>query len=265
MLCNNCSKNGHVLHQCKLPIISCGVILLQQINNIHYYLMIRRKDSFGYIDFIYGKYNPNNLHQVQQKIDEMSIEEKKRLLSLSFDDLWKELWGLPINNVSSIYKNEAFKSKKKFELLLNGINQNGKIITLKHLIENSNTSWLDTEWEFPKGRKNYQEKDLDCALRECQEETGINIDDIVIIENILPFEELFVGSNHKCYKHKYFVAILNNNNLSVEKLNYQTSEVSKLEWKTFEECLSSIRPYHIEKKKVLTNVHKTITENIIYR
>ena len=88
-MCNNCSKNGHVLHQCKLPIISCGIILLQKINNIYYYLMIRRKDSFGYIDFIYGKYNPNNLYQVQQKIDEMSIEEKKRLLSLSFDELWK--------------------------------------------------------------------------------------------------------------------------------------------------------------------------------
>jgi 8-oxo-dGTP pyrophosphatase MutT (NUDIX family) len=228
--------------------------------------MIRRKDSFGYIDFIYGKYNPNNLYQVQQKIDEMSIEEKKRLLSLSFDELWKHLWGQPMNSVSSTYKSEAFKSKKKFESLLNGINHNGTIITLKDLIDKSTTQWIDTEWEFPKGRKNYQEKDLDCAMRECQEETGINIDDITIIENILPFEELFVGSNHKCYKHKYFIGILQNkNNLSVEKLKYQTSEVSKLEWKTLDECLSSIRPYHIEKKKVLTNVHKTITENNIYR
>jgi len=264
MMCNNCSKNGHVLHQCKLPIISCGIILLQQINNIYYYLMIRRKDSFGYIDFIYGKYNPNNLYQVQQKIDEMSIEEKKRLLSLSFDDLWKHLWGQPI--INPLYKNEAFKSKKKFELLINGINYNGNIVTLKDLIDKSNTKWIDTEWEFPKGRKNYQEKDLDCALRECQEETGININDITIIENILPFEELFIGSNHKSYKHKYFIGVLQNkNNLSTDKLNYQTSEVSKIEWKTFDECLSSIRPYHIEKKKVLINVHKTITENIIYR
>jgi 8-oxo-dGTP pyrophosphatase MutT (NUDIX family) len=264
MLCNNCSKNGHVLHQCKLPIISCGIILLQKINNIHYYLMIRRKDSFGYIDFIYGKYNPYNLHQVQQKIDEMSIEEKKKLLSLSFEELWKQLWGQPIMN--PLYKTEAFKSKKKFELLLNGINYSNTIITLKDLIEMSTTKWIDTEWEFPKGRKNYQEKDLDCALRECQEETGINMDDIEIIDNILPFEELFIGSNHKCYKHKYFIGIVkpNKHNLSVEKLNYQTSEVSKLEWKTFDECISSIRPYHIEKQKVLSNVHNTLIENIIY-
>jgi len=226
--------------------------------------MIRRKDSFGYIDFIYGKYNPYNLHQVQQKIDEMSIEEKNKLLSLSFEELWKQLWGQPIMN--PLYKTEAFKSKKKFELLFNGINHNDTIVTLKDLIERSNTKWIDTEWEFPKGRKNYQEKDLDCALRECQEETGINMDDFDIIDNILPFEELFIGSNHKCYKHKYFIGIVkpNKNNLSVEKLKYQTSEVSKLEWKTYEECLSSIRPYHIEKQKVLSNVHNTLIENIIY-
>ena len=92
------------------------------------------------------------------------------------------------------------------------------------------------------------------------------MDDFDIIDNILPFEELFIGSNHKCYKHKYFIGIVkpNKNNLSVEKLKYQTSEVSKLEWKTYEECLSSIRPYHIEKQKVLSNVHNTLIENIIY-
>jgi 8-oxo-dGTP pyrophosphatase MutT (NUDIX family) len=258
MLCNNCSKNGHVLHQCKLPIISCGIILLQQIKNIHYYLMIRRKDSFGYIDFIYGKYNPNNLHQVQQKIDEMSIEEKKRLLSLSFDDLWKELWGQPINNVSSIYKNEAFKSKKKFELLLNGINQNGKIITLKHLIENSNTSWIDTEWEFPKGRKNYQEKDLDCALREFQEETGYDKKYLQNINNILPFEEIFTGSNYKSYKHKYFIALMDYKD-SEKNVSFEPTEVSKMEWKTYEDAVLSIRSYNLEKKQLIKSIHNMLS------
>ena len=56
-LCNNCSKIGHLIHQCKLPIISCGIILILIVNKKVYYLMIRRKDSFGYIDFIKGKYS----------------------------------------------------------------------------------------------------------------------------------------------------------------------------------------------------------------
>ena len=64
-------------------------------------------------------------------------------------------------------------------------------------VGNSKTQWKETEWEFPKGRRNYQEKDLDCALREFEEETGILRNNISVIENILPFEEIFIGTNHK--------------------------------------------------------------------
>ena len=53
--CNNCGKNGHAFHQCKYPITSIGVILFKyQKNNIKY-LMIRRKDTLGYVDFMRGK------------------------------------------------------------------------------------------------------------------------------------------------------------------------------------------------------------------
>ena len=93
MLCNNCSKNGHVLHQCKLPIISCGIILLQKINNVHYYLMIRRKDSFGYIDFLRGKYLIHNKNQLQNIFNEMSVCEKEQINNFSFENLWKLMWG----------------------------------------------------------------------------------------------------------------------------------------------------------------------------
>ena len=46
--------------------------------------------------------------------------------------------------------------------------------SLDKLIEKSNhlVQWSDTEWGFPKGRRNYQEDDRKCALREFEEETG---------------------------------------------------------------------------------------------
>ena len=44
--------------------------------------------------------------------------------------------------------------------------------TLASLIHKSSTTWLEPEWGYPKGRRNYQEKDLHCALREFEEETG---------------------------------------------------------------------------------------------
>ena len=166
--------------------------------------MLRRKDSFGYIDFIRGKYSANNLAQLNILINEMSIEEKQRILTTSFDLLWSELWG-----ESDIqYKPEEYSSKKKFESIKEGLFINDKLVTLKDIVESSQTNWIETEWEFPKGRRNQKEKDLECSLREFEEETGISKNDISIIENVLPFEEMFIGSNHKSYKHKYFLAFM---------------------------------------------------------
>jgi 8-oxo-dGTP pyrophosphatase MutT (NUDIX family) len=258
-LCNNCGKHGHLFHQCKLPITSYGIILSRSSGEGLQFLMIRRKDSFGYIDFMRGKYSPYNIDQVQTCINEMSLQEKERLLNEPFDKLWKMMWG----ETSGIqYRNEESVSLKKFETIKAGILVNNVLVTLSDLIKNSQSTWNETEWEFPKGRRNYQEKDLDCALREFEEETGYSQKDIIIIENILPFEEIFIGSNHKSYKHKYFLAYMND---TIDNLqNFQKTEVSKLEWKTTDECLQSIRPYNLEKKRLIRNVSKILQDYRLY-
>jgi len=223
--------------------------------------MIRRKDSFGYIDFIRGKYSTNNLAQLNTIIDEMSIDEKQRILTLPFETLWCEMWGE--SNIQ--YKNEEYSSKKKFDSIREGLLINDKLVTLKDIVEISKTKWFETEWEFPKGRRNQKEKDLDCALREFEEETGISKTDIKIIENVLPFEEMFIGSNHKSYKHKYFLAFMEKTSDTDFNLNnFQKTEVSKLEWKTIDNCLESIRPYNLEKKELIQNINKVLQEYRLY-
>jgi ADP-ribose pyrophosphatase YjhB (NUDIX family) len=254
-ICNNCSKHGHLFHQCKIPITSYGIIVFRY-DNIKglQFLMIRRKDSFGYIDFIRGKYSPSNTYQLQNIINEMSLEEKNKILTFSFDELWQKMWG-ETTNIQ--YKNEQNISSKKMDLVKYDMNKN-----LTYLIENSNTCWSETEWEFPKGRRNYKEKDLNCALREFEEETGILSSAIEIIENILPVEETFIGTNHKSYKHKYFLAFMKQSDVCLN--NFQVSEVSKLEWKTIDECLETIRPYNLEKKELITNIYKVLEEYRLY-
>ena len=269
--CNNCGKQGHSFHQCKLPITSYGVIAFRASNSGIQYLMLRRKDSFGYIDFIRGKYSPYNISQIQDIVNEMSIEEKQRILVEPFDILWKNMWG---DITTTQYKVEENASMKKMEIIRAGVSVNGEFINLEQIINNSNTNWIETEWEFPKGRRNYKEKDLDCALREFEEETGISSSRLTIVENVLPFEETFIGTNHKSYKHKYFLAFLNdtsssssNNNYDVENnvLNgFQITEVSKLEWKTISSCLESIRPYSLEKKNLILNINKVLEEYRLY-
>ena len=260
-VCNNCGKQGHLFHQCKLPVTSYGIILFRSSLNGLQFLMLRRKDSFGYIDFIRGKYSPHNVEHIQSIVNEMSIYEKEKILNESFDNLWKNMWG----NISNLqYRSEEFTSSKKFEIIRSGIILDNVKITLKDIVEKSNTNWKETEWEFPKGRRNYQEKDLDCAIREFEEETGITKSDISIIENVVPFEEIFIGTNHKSYKHKYFLAYFNENCCENNLENYQKTEVSKLEWKTYNECLESIRPYSLEKKQLITNINKVLQEYRLY-
>jgi hypothetical protein len=38
-------------------LTSYGIIVYRKVNNKNEYLMVRRKNSFGYIDFIRGKYS----------------------------------------------------------------------------------------------------------------------------------------------------------------------------------------------------------------
>ena len=263
-ICNNCGKQGHIFNQCKMPIVSYGIIVFRSSNRGIEYLMIRRKDSFGYIDFVRGKYSPHNICQIQSLINEMSLVEKQRILNENFETLWNDMWGSTTNIK---YKTEESVSSKKIEIIRNGVMIDDTMINLKNIVEMSDTSWKETEWEFPKGRRNNKEKDLDCALREFEEETGISKNKINIIENIMPFEEIFIGTNYKSYKHKYFLAYMdenvNENDTQILE-NFQITEVSKLEWKTLEESLESIRPYNLEKKELIININKVLQEYRLY-
>ena len=140
-VCNNCGKQGHMFHQCKLPITSYGIIAFRSSAEGLQFLMIRRKNSFGYIDFLRGKYSPHNLTQLNTIIDEMSLDEKNRIQTLPFEQLWNEMWG-NMDNLSNQFKGEEISSKKKFELLKEGVQIDDKIYTLIDIFKLSNGKYL---------------------------------------------------------------------------------------------------------------------------
>ena len=258
--CNNCGKHGHLFHQCKNPITSIGIIVYnsQNINNIKN-LLIRRKDSLGYVDFMRGKYPLLNKRYLLNIINEMTNDEKEKLKYYDFNYLWNELWG---DFVGNQYKNEEKTSREKFFLLKNGIKNKNISYTLDSLINESDKSWDEPEWGFAKGRRNYQEKDLNCALREFEEETGIDKNKIKLVQNLLPFEEIFTGSNFKSYKHKYYLAYMEkDDNMS---FNFQKSEVSKVDWFSIKECITNIRNYNLEKINIIKNVNYILNNYSFY-
>lgn len=267
LYCNNCNKRGHVLVQCLVPITSYGIIAFRKKNDIYEYLMIERKNSFGYIDFIRGTYSLNNLLRLQALFDEMTINEKNLLMTNSFGDMWNEMWGYASDDDQPQHFNsERLNSEKRFTTLKNGTTINDETelnipISINILIENSCTNWECAEWEFPKGRRSAGEKDIICALREFTEETGYQKEFISLVENVVPYEERFVGTNYKPYIHKYFLA----REIACKDIldQYQPSEVRQLRWMTYEQCMDNIRIYNTEKKAVLTKVNTLINTYLI--
>ena len=272
--CNNCGKMGHIYNQCKVPITSYGVIAFRYNplkNNQIEYLMIRRKNSLGFLDFMRGKYNIQNKQYILNMIKQMTVTEKEDLKTKSFNELWRTLWSIQshesINTESVIhnhYKYEELSSKDKFNMLKKGIyttKNKSEVFNIYSLINDCKhfEQWNEPEWGFPKGRRNYQETDFDTAIREFSEETGYKSQYLKNIQNIFPFEEIFMGSNYKSYKHKYYLMYIDYSNCCKDE-NFNSHEVSKIEWKSFNECIRDIRSYNFEKKKIISNVHELLTK-----
>ena len=255
--CNNCGKIGHSYSQCKMPITSIGVIVFRYYNNNLQYLMIRRKETLGFIDFMRGKYSLQNKEYIKNMIYQMTNEERNDLNTLSFDELWIKLWGK--SSLSSQYKNEENYSKEKFYQLRDGVYFKNNSYNLQSIIKECNeiVCWDEPEWGFPKGRRNFQEKDYECAIREFCEETGYTKKNLYNVKNVYPFEEIFTGSNYKSYKHKYYLAYMKMND-TTQMHKYQKSEVGKMQWFSYEDCINKIRIYNLEKKRLLTNINETI-------
>ena len=86
--CNNCGKQGHLYHQCKRPITSIGIVCFRlSVSGQREYLMICRKNSLGYVDFMRGKYKVHNLLLLQNLINEMTETEKNDLIAKDFKTL----------------------------------------------------------------------------------------------------------------------------------------------------------------------------------
>jgi len=361
--CNNCGKTGHLFHQCKSPIISYGIIAFRENPTKNYareYLLIRRKDTLGFVDFMRGKYSVYNKEYILNMIKQMTNDEKRRLITEQFSKLWDDLWGIhspnklpssvsveftdlfsdetssvsfsgfsfdapashllkisdllpssksvnpiessnsyvyspalilrsgidhsslrncplrvrtnsgercsqelraPLRNIDP-YKAEETCSKNKFESLRTGIYTKTDFYNLEDLVKSTDQNWTEAEWGFPKGRRNYQERDYDCAVREFCEETGYSLNNLIPIKNIQPFEEIFTGSNYKSYKHKYYVTYMKySDTLSSRRL--QTSEVSDSEWMPIAKCCESIRHYNVEKLRLILAVENMLNANCL--
>ena len=265
LFCINCSEAGHISKQCSKPIVSYGCIAFRvsdwnQIDDILkgsetirppiQYLMIQRRDSIGFVDFMRGKYKIGDNEYIVTQIEGMTRDERERLVNKPFDALWDDLWGLPQEGFHA-YKAEREHARQKLEALRAGTP------SLAQIVDSIPVVYSTPEWGFPKGRRDMHESEYACAIREFYEETNLSEKDILPIRNMAPLCETFMGSNSIQYSHKYFMAYVRPESavrvaMVPESVNpHMTREIGDIRWCSFEEAIALIRPAHIEKQTVL--------------
>lgn len=254
MFCNNCGERGHVFRTCSHPIISCGLLLLRgksepfkiPVNPADVeVLMVRRKDSMSYMEFLRGKYDISNSTYIHNLIRNMTKDEQRRIVEQPFQVLWSLLWG----NGRDVHSQEFTESKEKYDAL-----------DRARLVYEYRSVYDEPEWGFPKGRRMRKESDIDCAIREFFEETNIARDAYTLCRN-LQFSETFQGTNGVMYKHIYFIGLLTDSSIIdlEQKLTpVQRREISQVAWKTFDECRAHVRPHYVKRKALFSEIESAL-------
>lgn len=260
-ICHNCGGRNHNTRYCRKAVNSYGIILYRNKTiNIREYLLICRRHSIGYIQFIRGKYTFDKLDYIQKLINVMSNEEIMNIQYKSFDDQWKDIW-MDSQKRSNKAEQDYMNSKNKYEILKRGFEKDGINKDINFFIKNKMTYYSEPEWGFPKGRKNNGELDLVSALREFEEETMISKNNITMVEMPI-YRENYKSYDEVYYKNSYYVAEYIGDDSEILIVNpsskEQYAEVSKLGFYSLEECIMKIRDYNIEKKQMLISLDKAL-------
>ena len=257
--CNNCGNFGHLYRNCRHPILSYGIILYCKLNDDEKHkkiILIERKDSISYIEFLRGKYpSIYDIDYLKLLFSRLSKDELHKIISYDFDKLWNDLW-IDTNTINHKIRKEYSKSKEHFNALKKGFEYRGIVINLEYFTKHSSPcKYHDNEWEIPKGRRKKYETNRECAIREFAEETNISNKEYKLYNNIIPMIEEYVGINGVRYKHVYYIGeIKEQSPLYIDKNNKnQFTEIKSIKWFTKEECLEHIRDYDRNKKKIITD------------
>ena len=113
--CNNCGNFGHTYSNCRHPILSYGIILYNyDEKKVPSIVMVQRKDSLSYIEFMRGKYkNIYDTEYIKLLFSRFSKEELDNIDNYEFDELWKKLW-IHTETINPRIKKEYKKSKIDF-------------------------------------------------------------------------------------------------------------------------------------------------------
>lgn len=255
VFCINCDQRGHTVKHCKEPMVSFGVICYLEARGGDdacgippLYLAVQRKHSFNFVEFIRGKYECDDPDYVHNIFCNMTGHEKRRILTEDFTWLWREMW----QENSERFVEELKMSRRKWATVRASYGTQAIALT---------PSIPETEWGFPKGRRNMRESARQCALREFAEETGIPAHHVCIESDVPVAEETFTGSNGMRYRHVYFLARYTAPDPSVAvdaEDPMQSKEVRDIRWMSARHFIDKIPPQLEQRKQLVRHVHSLL-------
>lgn len=220
------------------------------INDDIQFLMVQRKHSLGYMEFMRGRYNIDNIDTLIHLLEQMTPNEIADISNKDFDYLWNGLWDL--NNIKNKnHHKEYIQSKQKFyQIKLNHPN----------IINEIKPLYSFNEWGFPKGRRESYESDLVCAIREFEEETGLEETNYNVLEKCKSIRENLTGTNGVHYAHNYFLSVINDNSNNKDETNREIGQTQVL---NILQCLDKIRPYHKNKIRIIKHIYMVVNDFLL--
>jgi 8-oxo-dGTP pyrophosphatase MutT (NUDIX family) len=211
--------------------ISFGIIItrVDASTNRPEAVLVRGRYSYEYAEFVHGRYSRKNTRAVAALFDAMSVNERLDIYSLDFAQMWYRIW-------LTAERRELYN--KKFAKFQAAWMRDDSGEYLRRLVQASRPVQHDggIRLEFPKGkRQSNREPDLNCAIRETEEETGIAKRDY----QILPGFKRRVSYVHMGvrYVNVYYVAVARRDlpvGIDLRDLD-QVSEVSEVRWMDIEQ------------------------------
>lgn len=152
---------------------SYGILLYSGEKQDRKYLLIQNRDTEAFIYFFLA-WNMEKWmdHYFIKVIRGFSRDELNRLLYYSFDAVYRDLY---VNHAEGTYQKQYDRAQRNYDYF----HSRKDWVKMCH-----NVGTTEIKWGFSKGRIEPGEDIVECALRELEEETGIDSTDIKIRDDL---------------------------------------------------------------------------------